>query len=161
MDYQLKPPAKTCSVTGEPLSPGDVVHCAVLEQNGRFTRIDVADAAWNGPPEEAIGHWRRVVPPDEPAQRKPLDADSLLQYFEQMLEDANSAKQKLCYVLALLLVQKRRLVLEGSRLDGEVTWLQLVGSHGEGPYEVREFDLTDEERDELQTPVQAFLWEAG
>ena len=157
MDYQLKPPAKTCSVTGEPLAPGDIVHSAVLEQNGRFVRIDVADAAWNGPPEDAVGHWQRVVPPDQPAERKPLDPDALLRYFEQLLEQANAAEQKLCYVLALLLVQKRKLILEGSRTDGELSYLQVAGSHGEGPYEVREFDLSPEELQELQSAVEAFL----
>jgi hypothetical protein len=157
MDYQLKPIGKTCSASGEELKPGAECYSILVEENGRFTRRDFSTAGWNGPPENVVGYWRTTVPEQNDDKPKPLDADTLLNSFEQLAEDANPAQEKLRFVMALLLVQKRRLKLDGSRRDGEIEFLQLVGSHGEGPYEVREFDLTADERQQLQTAVDAFL----
>jgi hypothetical protein len=157
MDYQLKSIGRTCTASGEELPPGAVCYSVLLEENGRLTRQDYSAAGWNGPPENAIGYWRTSVPEANPDKPKPLDAESLLQSFEQLSEDANPAREKLRFVMALLLVQKRRLKLDGSRRDGDVEYLQLIGSHGEGPYEVREFELADDERQQLQQAVDAFL----
>jgi hypothetical protein len=157
MDYQLKPIGKTCAATGEELSPGTECYSVLLEENGRNTRQDFSAAGWSGPPENAVGYWRTSVPEPNDVKPKPLDSESLLQSFEQLSEDANPAQEKLRFVTALLLVQKRRLKLDGSRRDGDIEFLQLVGSHGEGPYEVREFDLSADERQELQQAVDAFL----
>jgi len=160
MDYQLKPPSKTCSKTGQALQPGAVCYSALVEQHGRFLRFDYSEEGWDGPPEEAIAWWRRTVPEQPQTQSKPLDADELMQHFERLIEEASPAREKLTYVLALLLMQKRRLSIETTRDDGERRSLQLVGSHGEGPYDVREFDLSDDERQSLQNSLNAFLTEA-
>jgi hypothetical protein len=160
MDYQIKPNARTCTATGEELRPGAECYSVLLEEHGRFTRQDFSAAGWNGPPENAVGYWRATVPEPNDEKPRPLDSESLLQSFEQFSEDANPAQEKLRFVMALLLVQKRRLKLDGSRRDGEIEYLQLIGSHGEGPYEVREFDLTEDERQQLQQAVDAFLYAA-
>lgn len=157
MDYQLKPIGKTCTATGEELQPGAECFSVLLEENGRFARQDFSAAGWSGPPEGAVGYWRTTVPEPADDKPKPLDSESLLQSFEQLTEDANPAREKLRFVMALLLVQKRRLKFDGNRRDGEIDYLQLIGSHGEGPYEVREFDLSQDERQQLQQAVDAFL----
>lgn len=157
MDYQLKRPARTCAATGEDLLPGSTCYSALVEDNGRFVRLDFSEQGWDGPPEDAIGYWRRTVPADPPAKPKPLETESLLQHFEQLTEDANPSQEKLRYVLALLLLQKRRLQMGSTRSDGEIQYLQLIGSRGEGPYEVREFPLSEDDRQTLQCEVDAYL----
>lgn len=157
MDYQLKRAAKTCAATGEAIAPGATCYSALVEEDGRFVRVDYAEQNWNGPPENAVGFWRTVVPDEAPSKPKPLDSDTLLEYFEQLCEEANPAREKLQYVMALLLLQKRRLNIDRRRCDGEMEFLQLIGSRGEGPYEVREHPLSDEERETLQSEVDAFL----
>ena len=157
MNYHLKPVGKTCAATGEPLQPGTNCWSVLVEENGRFVRFDYAEQAWDQPPENAVGYWRTSVPQQNENRPKPLDEESLLQDFEQLSEDANPAQEKLRFVMALLLIQKRRLKMDGGRRDGEIEYLQLIGSRGEGPYEVREFDLSEEERQQLQSAVDAFL----
>ena len=78
-----------------------------------------------------------------------------------MLEDANPAQQRLCYVVALLLMQKRRLQLERTRYDGEIAWLEFVGQRGEGPFEVRDQQLTGAEIAELQGTLSRHLGAAA
>ena len=57
------------------------------------------------------------------------------------------------YVLALMLLQRRRLKLEGSRTDGDIEYLQLSGSRGDGDFEVRQQSLSDEEIEQLQSQL--------
>lgn len=157
MDYRLKPIGKTCAVTEAPLEPGSLVHSVLIDQDGELVRRDYCCEAWQSPPEGAIAHWRCRVPQPEAEKPRPLDPDVLLEHFEKMLEDTSPARQRLCYVIALLLMQKRRLQLERTRYDGEIAWLEFVGQRGEGPFEVRDQQLTGEEIAELQGTLARHL----
>lgn len=155
MEYHVKPIGKVCAATGAPLEPGSIVYSVLVEQEGETLRLDYRPESWEGPPEGMIGQWRAVVPFPEDDKPKPLDAHGLLEHFQQMLEDANPAQEKLCYVMALLLLQKRRLTLDGTRVDGDVAYLELSGSRGEGPFEVRDQQLTADEVTSLQAHLTA------
>ena len=80
-------------------------------------------------------------------------------YFEQLTEEANPTQEKFRHVLALLLLQKRRLKLEGSRWEDNIEHWQLVSSQHEGTYEVRDFQLTEQEMNELQDHLNAYFTE--
>lgn len=157
MDYHLKPIGKTCAATEALLEPGTLVHSVLIEKENETVRLDFSAEEWTGPPEGAIGHWRCIVPFPEVEKSRPLDPDSLLEHFEKMLEDANPAQEQLCYVIALLLMQKRRLLLEGTRYDGEIAFLQFIGQRGEGPFDVRDQQLSGEEIAALQSTLNQHL----
>jgi len=157
MDYHFKPIGKQCAATGQDLAPGTLCHSILVERNGEMTRLDYSPEGWTGPPADAIGYWQCRVP--EPLATKPaaIDPDALLRYFEQLVEDAVPAREKFRYVLALLLLQKRRLRIDGSRRDGDAEYLQLSGSHGEGPFEVRDHQLSDDEIRNLEAELSTHL----
>ena len=157
MDYQFKPIGKTCAATGQPLAPGERVYSVVVERNHELVRLDFSPQGWSGPPDGTIGQWRCVVPTPETKPASVLDPDALLSYFEHLVEDANPAHDKLRYVLALFLLQKRRLRLDGSRVDGETEYLQLSGSRGEGPYEIPDQQLAESEIRQLQAELNHSL----
>lgn len=157
MDYYLKPLGKTCAATGQPFVPGERIHSVVIERGDELVRLDFSPQGWSGPPEGTIGQWRCVVPPSETRPATTLDPDALLSYFEHLVEDANPAHDKLRYVLALFLLQKRRLRLDGSRVDGDVEYLQLSGVRGEGPYELPDQQLAEAEIRQLQAELNHSL----
>ena len=157
MEYRVKPIGRTCASTGEPLEPGAVCYSVLVPRDGDTVRLDFSEAAWHGPPDDAIGFWRRQVPlPDRPAGSS-FDPEELYLSFEQLSEDLNPVQEKLRYVLALLLLKKRRLKLEDSREDEDDQWLIVSGSRGEGPFEVRNLQLPQEELNQLEAAVQAQL----
>jgi hypothetical protein len=157
MDYQLKPIGKTCAQTGEKLLPGDVCYSAVVLRGNEWERIDFARDAWNGPPEGAIGYWKCTVPQAIETKRRALDPDALLRHFEQLCEDASPARDKFRYVLALLLIQRRRLRITGTRVDGGTSFLELSGMQGEGPFEVRDQQLENDEVETLEQELNQSL----
>lgn len=157
MDYQIKSIGRECAGSGQPLEPGLACHSVVVEQNGQLIRLDYHPEAWEGPPEGTIAHWICRVPEPETARKAALDTDTLMAYFEQMWEDANPAREKLMYLLALMLIQKRRIRIDGSRNDADEEWLQLSGSQGEGPWEIRDQNLTEDEIERLQADLNTQL----
>ena len=77
--------------------------------------------------------------------------------FEQLTEEASPAREGLRYILALLLMKKRRLRLETSRLDGDDEYLQLAGAQGEGAYEVRDLKPSDDDVLQWQRELNVYL----
>ncbi len=155
--YHLKPIAKTCAATGKEFVPGAECYSALVERDGQWIRLDYTEQGWSGPPQGTIGHWQSVVPKPSEAKARPLDADALMRNFEQICEDASPSQDKFRYVLSLLLLQKRRLTVDGSRQEGEVEYLQLSGTRGEGSFEVCDQNLQDEEIETLQRNLNAHL----
>lgn len=159
MDYHLKPIGKTCAGTGEPLEPGSTCHSVLVERDGQMFRLDYSEEGWDGPPEDSLGEWLAIVPPDDP-KPKTIDTESLMRYFEQLCEEPNPAHDRMRYVLALLLLQKRRLRLEGDRTDEDGNaFLQVIGSKSEGPFEVADQELDEQEIAHLQAALNAQLEE--
>jgi hypothetical protein len=122
----------------------------LVEKNGEIVRQDIAEEHWQGPPEGAIGHWRCPANAAPESQRLKLDAESLFEYFLQLQESPNVVQRQYRYVLALLLLRKRRLVLEEVVEVDERPAMRLVGSGGEGPFDVQEEELTEDEIGRLQ-----------
>ncbi len=159
VDYHLKPVGKVCAATERAFVPGEICHSVLVERDGEVIRIDFSEEGWTGPPDGAIGEWQTVVP-DFAAKPKTVDTESLMKYFEQLCEDANPAHEQLRYVLALLLLQKRRLRLDGSRTDEDgSTFLEFIGRKSEGPFEVQDSELTKDEINALQATLNTRLQE--
>lgn len=157
MDQPIKPLGKTCSATGRLLQPGERCRSALVERGTELVRLDFAPEAWNGPPNGTVASWEVVVPaPQESASKRP-DANAILRYFEELCEAANPLQDKLRYVLALWLLQKRRLRQDGTRSDGDVQYLQLSGAAGEFSCEVPEMRLSPDEVRTLQRELDARL----
>lgn len=160
MDYHVRPLGKTCAATGEELSPGTVCHSVLIERNGEQVRLDFSQAGWAGAaPEGAIAHWVTTLPEEEHSDApRPLDPEELFQFFEQLLDDMNPAQEKIKYMLALLLMQKKRLRLDGTLSDDDGDRLLLSGSQGEGPYEIRDQNLSGDEIEQLQRELNSAIF---
>lgn len=118
-------------------------------------RLDYSEESWTGPPEGVIGYWQSVVP-DRTAGAVPrLDPDSLFEYFVQLCESPNQTEQDYQYVLALLLLRKRRLLLEETMVVDGHEAMRLIGTGGEGPFDVVERDLSESRIKELQDQLFA------
>lgn len=152
MEYHFPSLGKTCSATGKPLAPGSTCRSVLLEHNGQQIRKDFSPEGWRGPPDGAVGHWTTQVP--ERTGPPKLDPEQLLRYFEQLTEEASPGQDETRYLLALLLLQQRRLKLEMIRSDEDGDVLVLIGTRGEGTFEVPHLQLGDADISERQTALR-------
>lgn len=157
MEYQLRPLGKTCAATGQPLKPGSLCYSVMVEKGLELERLDFSPEGWTGPPENTVAHWKCRVPVPTESKKKLLDPDALMTLFDRLYEEANPLEDKLRFILAILLIRQKRLKLEGSRFDGDQEYLQLLGTQGDGTYEVCELQLSEEERVSLQEQLNARL----
>ena len=140
MDYHVKPLGKTCAATGKPLVPGSVCHSILVERDGSLVRLDFSEEGWTGPPPNHLGYWTVDVPPAADPRKTRINPEAALRY-----------------VLALILLQLRKLKLENVRFDDDDEVLELSGVHGEGQFEVRNYHLDDAETQKLQAELKLQL----
>ncbi|MCA9031669.1 MAG: hypothetical protein KDA66_12725, partial [Planctomycetaceae bacterium] len=157
MEYKVRPIGKTCAQTGEPLEPGSHCMSVLVERDGVLERLDYNVSSWEGPPEGTVGFWKCDVPVPETKPVTQMDPNALMGLFEQMVDEQQPAREKLLYVLTLYLLQRRRLQLDGSELREDGEFLLISGSRGEGPFEIRNHQMADDEIKQLQSALAVQL----
>jgi len=161
MDFNIRPLSKSCAVTGDDLQPGQICWSVLSEVDGKLVRQDISAAAWQGPPENSVGHWQVEIPEDPNAGKRRLDTESLFEYFVQLTESPNNVERDYQYVLALLLLRKRRLILESEIEIDDQPGMRLIGSGSEGPFDVLERQLSDDQVGQLQEQLFGISGEAA
>jgi hypothetical protein len=157
MDYHFKPPSKICATTGRPLIPGSVCHSVLVEKNGVLTRLDYSPEGWQGPPAGHVGYWQTIVPVLHDPREQRLDPDTAFRYFEQLCEESSPVSERQRYVLALLLLQHRKVRLDGTRTEEDGEILELSGRSGEGTWQVRNLQLSEAETQQIQAELKVHL----
>jgi hypothetical protein len=122
--YDVARPLGVCSVTQAPIEPGRKFIAALRETPKGLERLDIGLDAWAGFDRRGIlAFWQTVMP--EPQARKKLFVDDqvLCDLLERLGGATEPLKVNFRFVLALILMRKRLLVHEASRLEaGQEVW---------------------------------------
>jgi hypothetical protein len=158
-EYQIQPNTRVCSVTGRALEVGERFYTALLEENGQFIRKDYSLESWQGPPPEAFSFWTGHVPPPEGRIKPRIDDDLLEECFHRLEGQADPGRVRFRYVVALLLIRRKRLKFEQTiMVDGEEKVCVRCARTGE-KYQVINPRLTEEEMSQAQDEVfQVLGW---
>lgn len=156
-DYQIQPISRQCSLTGRDLRPGEAFFTALLDEGGRFVRKDYSREAWQGPPPGAFSHWMGRVPARDADRRPPIDDGLLLDCLQRLEGQDDPSRISFRYVVALLLMRRKRLRFEDVRTEDEKEWLRLRCPQTRTTYEVLNPALTDDEIQTVQQEVFAVL----
>jgi len=156
-DYQIQNSTRRCAVTGQELQPGQVCYSVLLDEGGTFVRLDYSESAWQGPPPDAFSFWKGRVPATNPSRQPTFDDELLLECFHRLEGELESSKQSFRYVLALLLIRRRRLRLEKTEQEAgqEVMHLRCVRSGDR--FCVVDPGLSDDELEAVQEDVFRLL----
>ena len=154
MNFHVRPLGTHCFRTGHKLIPGTWCYSILISEKGQIKRQDYSAEGWEGKPEGTIAFWRVQVPESMSNPAEELSLDDLMNTFEQLDEEANPSSEQTRYVLALALLNKRRMRLEGERTEDADRYLIVSGSQSEGPFEVKDFQLSREQIDQIQAEIQ-------
>ena len=159
IDYQIQPSTRRCSVTGRELKAAERYYSVLVDEGGTLVRRDYSREAWQGPPAGAFGFWQgKVAGPA--ARRPPVDDELLLDCFGRLEGESEPGRVRFRYVLALLLMRRRRLKFEEARREGTQEVLQLRCTRTGARHQVVNPALSDEELEEAQDDVfRALGWE--
>ena len=152
-DYQIQPNTRRCATTGRDLRPGERVYTALLEDGGQFLRQDYSSEAWQGPPAGAFSFWCGRVPAQEETRKPRIDDDLLMDCFVRLEGQEDPNRVNFRYVVALLLMRRKRLKFDEARKDGDRELLALRCARTGAKYAVVNPRLTEEEMAAVQEEV--------
>ena len=108
----------------------------------------------------ALVRWAGRVPAAGARRRPPIDDDMLLECFQRLEGRTEPASENFRYVLALLLMRRKRFKFEETRNGGGREVLVLKCGRTGTRHEVANPHLTDEQMTAVQEDVfQALGWE--
>ncbi len=111
-EFEIATPARICAKTGRELHPGDAVVSVLVEESGKFVRSDCTADAWSEPPEGAIAWWPGRIATSEKPKKPTYNEEVLLDLFRHLSEAVDPSRVNFRYVIALLLMRRKRLKFE-------------------------------------------------
>ncbi len=107
IEFDFKRSSRRCHASGQEFKPGEIYYSALVEEGDELLRRDFSQAAWQGPPDDAIGWWRSQVPDHDRNRVYWAPSEVLLAYFQKLSQ--RSEKKDTLFVMSLLLQRKRLL----------------------------------------------------
>jgi hypothetical protein len=158
--FPIQTHTRICASTGRSLEPGEKYFSALFDEAGQFVRKDYAADAWPGSPENAIAFWAGRVPELNQKRRLTFDDELLMECFARLADDIDPDRIRFRYVLALLLLRRKRLKFEDVRRDGEQEFMQLKCPKTASAFEVRDPRMSEADMETVQDEVFKLLgWE--
>ncbi len=154
--YDIIRTQDVCAQTGRALEVGEEHIAALIESTEQeaFVRVAYSFEAWEEgprlPPEASVfGFWKRIVPESNEEPKQLIGDDELLDLFEQLGEADQDKQLAFRYLLTLVLMRKKKLILEQStpatKEDRGSLLVRLRQRGGQGPvFTVIDPGLTDE-----------------
>lgn len=157
-DYPNQSATRLCSATGRTLKPGEKYFGVLAFDGDRLVRRDFAPEVWTGPPAGAFGHWAGRVPASaDGARRPPIDDEMLLECFRRLTGESETAQTQFRYVVALLLMRRKRFRFEDVLKSDAGDTLVLRDARTGERMEVADPGLTDDQMSSMERDVFQML----
>lgn len=123
--YDVSRPLGKCHVSGVPIEPGSKFMAALRETPVGFERVDVALDAWpTFDQKDVLAFWQTIMPNPAAVKKKLFVDDQVLcELFERLSSATEPAKLNFRFVLGLILMRKRMIQYEATRMEeGNEIW---------------------------------------
>ncbi|MAI66499.1 MAG: hypothetical protein CMJ26_01310 [Phycisphaerae bacterium] len=155
-------PTGICAETGDGLVPNTQAMATLSEreEDEGFDRLDYSISAWEEGkrPKRLFSYWKYTVPDSEKKQGIMIDDAVIDDLFERLADEEQPQRIAFRYILALVLLRKRKLKLVGREDadEGEIWLLQCKGVEGE-PVRVKNPGIAEEEIQDLSEQLGEIL----
>ena len=128
-DWTINKPLGECSGTGRQIEPGEEYFGALVETEEGLERRDYSAEYWEKEKPEVFCFWRTKLADPEEKKELFVSDEMLMAFFERLANETDAEKVNFRFVLALVLMRKRRLKYDATRTDdGKEIWcLRVVG----------------------------------
>lgn len=104
-EYKVNRSTRQCHTLKRPLREGEWYFSVIVESGDDHVRRDYSAEAWTGPPDDAIGWWKKRMPTTDQRKLVLAPPEVLVDLLRQM--DPFPEKAKSRYLLALMLMRRR------------------------------------------------------
>jgi len=160
-DLVVPQPTRTCGVSGRVLAAGEKCYTVLAEEAGKYVRTDYAAEAWRGAPPGAVAFWAGRVPASDRPRKPTFNDELLVDWFHHLAGRPEPDRVNFRYVVALLLMRRKRLKFEdATRSDAGDTVLWVRDAKTGARHAVPDPRLTAEQAAAVQDEVFRVLgWE--
>jgi len=128
-EWEIDKPVGQCCGTGKKIEPGEEYFGALVETDEGLVRRDFCADYWEQEKPDVFCYWKTKLP--HPDQKKQIfvDDEMLMAFFERLERETEQEKINFRFVLALVLMRKRRLKYDSSKIeeDKEIWRLRIAG----------------------------------
>jgi len=129
-DWEIKRPLGQCCGSGRQIETGQDYFAALVETEEGLERRDFCREYWQEQKPQVYCFWKtRLAAPNE--KKELFVSDEMLEaFFERLANETEPEKVSFRFVLALVLMRKRRLKYNGTRMDAdrEIWLLRVTGA---------------------------------
>jgi hypothetical protein len=157
-EWEIDKPLGQCWGTQKKIDPGQEYFAALVETEQGLQRRDFCADYWQAEKPEVFCYWRTKLPQPGRKRQMFVDEEMLMAFFERLGSETAQEKMNFRFVLALVLMRKRRLKYDSSKTEGdrEVWRLRVVG--GDRDYvDVVNPHLDEEQIKQLQSQMGEIL----
>ena len=156
-EWEIHQPLGQCHGSGNPIEPGEEYFGALVLTEQGLERRDFCADYWQSEKPEVFCYWKSRLPSAD--EKKPIfvDDEMLMAFFERLAEETDREKVNFRFVLALILMRKRRLKYDATKTEnGREIWRLRVVGQGEFT-EVVNPRLDDEQIGQLSSQIGQIL----
>jgi hypothetical protein len=159
-EYQIEANTCRCAVSGRELNVGERFYSVLVEQAGKFRRMDYSAEAWQGPPEGTFSFWTGKIPPGGQNRLPRIDEETLADCFQRLENETEPGRVRFRYVVALLLMRRKRFRFEETIKGDDQGVISLRCNRTRQVYRVVDPQMTEEEMAAVQEEVlQVLGWQ--
>jgi len=157
-DWEIERPLGQCCGTGQRIEPGQQYVAALVETEQGLQRRDFCREYWDRNQPQVYCYWKTTMPQPDQKRQIFVDDHMLLAFFERLAEETDPEKVAFRFVIALVLMRKRRLKYDSARTENktEIWRLRVVGADKEF-VEVKNPRLDDDRIEQLSSQIGRIL----
>ena len=128
-DWEINKPLGLCSGSGRKIESGEEYYGALVEAEQGLLRRDFSAEFWEREKPPAYCFWKTKLAVPNEKKELFISDDMLMAFFERLAHETEPEKVSFRFVLALVLMRKRRLKYDSTKMDGarEVWRLKMAG----------------------------------
>ena len=156
-EWEVSKPLGQCCGTGRKIEYGEEYFAALVETEDGLQRRDFCADYWQAEKPNVFCYWKTKLPHPDRKKQIFVDDEMLMAFFERLAEETEQEKINFRFVLALVLMRKRRLKYDSSKNenDMEIWRLRVVGE--KEFVEVVNPHLDEEQIEQLSSQIGTLL----
>ena len=156
-EWEIEKPLGQCWGTGKKIEYGEEYFAALVETEQGLQRRDFCADYWQSEKPDVFCYWKSKLPHPDRKKQIFVDDEMLMAFFERLGKEREQEKINFRFVLALILMRKRRLKYDLSKIEGdkEIWSLRIAGD--KRFVEVINPHLDEEQIEQLSSQISQIL----
>jgi len=156
-EWEIDKPLGQCCGTGKKIEYGEEYFAALVETEEGLARRDFCADYWRQQKPDVFCYWKTRLPRPDEKKHIFVDNEMLMAFFERLGKETEQEKINFRFVLSLILMRKRRLKYDSSKIEGDKEIWRLRIAGGKEFVEVTNPNLDDEQIKQLTSQIGEIL----